>query len=488
MTPDDASPVIRQGDVEAALRELGLVSGDTVMVHSALSSMGHVEGGADTVIDAFLAVLGESGTLVVPTAGNLGVMPDTLKARPDAVHSIHPAASVAAIGPAAEGLCKDHWKAELAHGPGTPYTRLAKLGGYLCLLGVDFDRATLLHTPETLLRLPYLKRTKEYTFDTPEGEVTKSWPFFPGPHRDFIGLDHVFRDSGKMRVGRIGRAVVRLIKAADLIEIAAECARSDPAFALCDNPHCAACVGQRADIRRDRFARESMTVAASAVLAGRYVEEIIDNCRRAGIGAVEFDGLRGRPPSMLGADTIREAVDELRSSGCEVTALRLAADTDSTGDLIDAAASSGISRLVLPLSDMAVDHATRATESGVAVSFFNVALGSRRVTDVLLDLKERGLGAGFTFNAANFARAGELPFLRSYKQGLKRFVDQLDIEDALHDGTPQPLARGNAEIKEMVSILRACSFRGPMVLGRGNRAIGDLADAVTRFDRLLDCV
>lgn len=37
------------------------------MVHSSLSSMGHLDGGADTAVESFLDVIGSSGTLVVPT-------------------------------------------------------------------------------------------------------------------------------------------------------------------------------------------------------------------------------------------------------------------------------------------------------------------------------------------------------------------------------------------------------------------------------------
>ena len=88
-----------------------------------------MEGGADAVIDAFLAVLGDSSTLVVPTFGNLGIIPDLLRERPNAASSIHPKASVAAIGSRAEEICHDHWKADMAHTENTPYTRLADLGG-----------------------------------------------------------------------------------------------------------------------------------------------------------------------------------------------------------------------------------------------------------------------------------------------------------------------------------------------------------------------
>ena len=48
-------------------RRMGIKEGDALMVHSSLKSIGWVEGGADTVIDAILSVIGEEGVLFVPT-------------------------------------------------------------------------------------------------------------------------------------------------------------------------------------------------------------------------------------------------------------------------------------------------------------------------------------------------------------------------------------------------------------------------------------
>lgn len=58
---------VTRRDIVDALRRLGVSRGDVVLVHSSLKSLGYVEGGADTVIQAFLEAVGEEGTLVMPT-------------------------------------------------------------------------------------------------------------------------------------------------------------------------------------------------------------------------------------------------------------------------------------------------------------------------------------------------------------------------------------------------------------------------------------
>ena len=172
---------MNKAEIVAGLRGMGLVNGDKVLLHSSLISLGKVDGGPEAVIDAFLEVLGKEGTLLVPVFGALGILTETLKNRPDAVISPCPKGTLAAVGADAEAICKDHWKADTAHGADTPFTRLAEMGGYVCLLGCDQDRNTSLHGVEALLELPYLSDTVG-TFTTPEGEtITKTWKYYPGP-------------------------------------------------------------------------------------------------------------------------------------------------------------------------------------------------------------------------------------------------------------------------------------------------------------------
>ena len=59
--------VILKEDIARQLRKVGLEQGDTVMVHTSLKRMGYVCGGAQTVIEALIEVVGDTGTILMPT-------------------------------------------------------------------------------------------------------------------------------------------------------------------------------------------------------------------------------------------------------------------------------------------------------------------------------------------------------------------------------------------------------------------------------------
>ncbi len=140
--------------------------------------------------------------------------------------------------------------------------------------------------------------------------------------------------------------------------------------------------------------------------------------------------------------------------------------------------------MVLPFSPASLDLLKSANQQQLSLAFVNTDQDSEMCSSLLQRLAQTGICPGFVFNAAAFARLGENPFLYSYKQKLRRFVSQLDLEDSLTNGAPAPLAAGHAEIKEMISCLRAAGFDGHMVLGAGNRAAGD--DLAVASHRLID--
>ncbi|MCX8080616.1 MAG: AAC(3) family N-acetyltransferase [Bacteroidia bacterium] len=180
--------------------EIGMKAGDVWMVHSSLNAMGFVEGGAGTVVDAILELLGPEGTLVMPsfpavgknadyvkthrvfdvqkTPSAMGVITETFRKMPGAARSWHLTDSVCAFGKHARYLTENHHECLRPHEEGSPFERFVRLEGKILLIGVHLDTLTLLHVSEDAIpgfRYPvYLQEPAEYEIITPDGKKIKS--------------------------------------------------------------------------------------------------------------------------------------------------------------------------------------------------------------------------------------------------------------------------------------------------------------------------
>ncbi len=250
---------ITQRELELAFKVCGIEKGDLLLMHSALSSIGDVKGGADTVIDALLNVLGEDGTLaVVAMSGQhpfdpetapstVGIISETLRRRKGAFRSLKPVHSVAAYGKKAEEFTSGHDVSETNCGEGTPYTKLRDMGGKILMLGVDMNRNTTLHSIEDIMDSYYLEnRTvpapvymKDY-----EGKTMTMRKFPPG-HRDFLKFTSVLRRNGALIEGIAGNARMLLIDVKKMFELGEKMLEKDPDYFLCENDECAYCRGKK---------------------------------------------------------------------------------------------------------------------------------------------------------------------------------------------------------------------------------------------------
>jgi aminoglycoside 3-N-acetyltransferase len=164
--------VIGRTELVASLRRAGVAPGDLLMVHSGLSKLGNIEGGAQTVIDSLLEAIGPAGTLLMPTYTRAedviarqergetvdlrtepsltGKITEEFRRRPGVLRSSHPFSSVCAIGPLAEWLTSAHDADPMICHPNSPLGRFLEKNGKLLGLGVTLGPVTFYHLAEDI--------------------------------------------------------------------------------------------------------------------------------------------------------------------------------------------------------------------------------------------------------------------------------------------------------------------------------------------------
>jgi aminoglycoside 3-N-acetyltransferase len=226
-------PSVTKNDIVMGLHALGVASADLVQVHSSLSSFGHVEGGAETVVDALLETVGPEGTVMVPTFNHgsvdvfdirtspstNGAITNALRLRPEAHRSLHPTHPVAAIGPLAELLTRDHLPAG-TFGLGSPLGKLAAMGGKILLLGVGMNTNTMAHIGETVYGVPCFIEGWPRAIVDGLGHVTHAQGLYwrGGPCRvEWQPLETHLRERGQITDGQISNAKLQLMLGAHVL-------------------------------------------------------------------------------------------------------------------------------------------------------------------------------------------------------------------------------------------------------------------------------
>ncbi len=231
---------VTKEDIKTSLRQLGLQAGDICIVHSSLKSFGHVEGGAQTVIDAFEEVLGKEGTLAMPTLcqvdflnsyktwymdkpSDVGYLTEYFRKQMYVYRSDEATHSVAARGKMAYELTKEHCGygphplclfGEYAMAESSPWAKLYRMNGKIVFIGVSMRKNTMKHTVEVRLVEHYSDMVKDpvkaqelkdqlYQFGKPG-----IWPGF-----DAEEMVPVLREKGQLQETTCGNAKLLCVNA-----------------------------------------------------------------------------------------------------------------------------------------------------------------------------------------------------------------------------------------------------------------------------------
>jgi aminoglycoside 3-N-acetyltransferase len=236
------------------LRRLGLSPG-IAMVHAALSSLGWVVGGSQTVVEALLACLGSEGTLCAQASWDdipfghagwprrwravyeaelppfdpdlsaaapyEGRLAERIRTWPGARRSAHPGTGIAAIGARAAALTTGH-RLDDSFGAGTPYARLVDERAQIVLLGAPLRTISLLHHAEAIADAPQRWTTYRLPIagrgwvELREIDVWRG--VYPDTPLDAIASAALAAGIGTQ--GRVGEATAHVFPAAELTSFA----------------------------------------------------------------------------------------------------------------------------------------------------------------------------------------------------------------------------------------------------------------------------
>ncbi|MEF8851688.1 MAG: AAC(3) family N-acetyltransferase [Haloarculaceae archaeon] len=257
--PEDRSPEpVTVESLSTDLRDLGLHAGETVLVHSSLSSLGWVCGGPPAVVDALQRVVGESGTLVMPahSPGNMdpadmgnppvpeewydttreemppyrpavtptqgmGAVAECFRSYPGVRRSDHPQHSFAAWGADAAFVTEGHARA-YSLGDDSPLARVYDLDGHVCFLGTTHATNTSLHLAEYRADLDLRTETQAGAVLVDGEREWAEWADLAIDDGDFPECGAAFEREcpGAVETGDVGVGDARLLDQRRLVDFA----------------------------------------------------------------------------------------------------------------------------------------------------------------------------------------------------------------------------------------------------------------------------
>lgn len=249
--------MVLKEDIKKALEAVGVKPGQSIMVHTSMSSLGFVCGGAQMVIEALIESVGEEGTIMVPTqswknldpeagvhweepkewwqtireqwpaydknitpTNTMGAVAEMFRKWQGTLRSDHPARSVAAHGKYAKYLTDNHDLSNI-FGEGSPIGKLYELDGYVLLIGVGYDKNTSLHLADVRAEYPGKHLATEHSAMMVNGK--REWVSYDTLYvdgEDFEQIGEAFEKSGTTTRVPLGNSSICFMRQRELVDFA----------------------------------------------------------------------------------------------------------------------------------------------------------------------------------------------------------------------------------------------------------------------------
>lgn len=251
--------LVLKKDIIDALKKVGVEEGQSIMVHTSLSSLGFVCGGPQIVIESLLECVGDEGTIMMPTqswknldpedgvhweepkewwqairdnwpaydknitpTNTMGAVAEMFRKWPGAYRSDHPARSVAAYGKNARYFTENHDLSNI-FGDGSPVGKLYEMDGYVLLIGVGYDKNTSIHLADVRADYPGKHMIKESSAIMEDGKrVWKTYETLYVDGEDFEEIGRAFEEKCSVKKEALGNGTITFMRQRELVDFAVD--------------------------------------------------------------------------------------------------------------------------------------------------------------------------------------------------------------------------------------------------------------------------
>jgi aminoglycoside 3-N-acetyltransferase len=234
------------------IEDFGINKSDIILIHSSMKSIGEVENGAETVLDAFIEYL-NVGLLIFPThtwakinnendifdpmtePSCVGILSNLFMKRPNVLRSWHPTHSVAAFGKGAEEYVQgeENWDTP-CHRNGC-WGKLYDMGAKILFVGCGLRSNTIIHGVEEWNQIPE-RLTDNYQslkIRTPDGKLIERPlrthnPLFGDISENYGKIEDALLKKGIAKLGRIGDAKTYSCDARKMVDLVTTFLKRNP--------------------------------------------------------------------------------------------------------------------------------------------------------------------------------------------------------------------------------------------------------------------
>jgi len=259
----NTSRTISQSQLEYDIRKLGVSEGDTLNIKASLGAIGRVDGGAETLINALLSVVGDRGTIVTDsfvtcyklplskkdevkisdakTSSYAGALANAMINHPKAFRSSHPIQKFAAIGFRAKELMRAHTADSYAY---DVLRQLVDTGGKNLKIGSDEKVYGVGTTHVAIGKLGHKQKRDNLgiNYKDENGDVKFFKVNWSGAGHGFNKFMSKYQAAGAIvSQGFIGFAPSKITDMKKTYEVELKELSANPGFQLCSNPRCVEC-------------------------------------------------------------------------------------------------------------------------------------------------------------------------------------------------------------------------------------------------------